>query len=35
MQPQAVNISPDLIVVGPYDTTIAGQVTAPTLFEHL
>ena len=27
VQPQGVNIAPDLIVVGPYDTTVAGQVS--------
>lgn len=29
VQPQGANISPTLIVIGPYDTTVAGQVLSP------
>lgn len=28
IQPQGASISPNLIVIGPYDTTVAGQVQA-------
>lgn len=27
--PQGANIAPSLIVIGPYDTTVAGQVSIP------
>ena len=29
IQPQGASISPNLIVIGPYDTTVAGQVLIP------
>lgn len=39
VQPQGLSISPNLIVIGPYDTTVAGQVrlscTLETIIEHL
>ena len=31
VQPQGLYVSPNLIVVGPYDTTIAGQVSSPAI----
>ena len=27
--PQGANIAPSLIVIGPFDTTVAGQVSGP------
>ena len=35
VQPQGLNIGPTLIVIGPYDTTVAGQVRLPKDFADL
>ncbi len=32
VQPQGLSISPNLIVIGPYDTTVAGQVRSYHLY---